>query len=352
MKKYVFYVFTFAIGLLFVAMSYKSESGSNEKTAITNLDSLVPNIESVKISQSGKEDAPGKILRKLYTKSSVNALRIPPIESRLLSALNYQSELLKQSLGEHKFGNLTINSSDLLQVVETLKKVKKCDQLSDWIDTYQICGSDMRGNVRFTGYYSPTVGASYKKTEEFNTPAYLAAKQEDSYSIVYVRNREEIHRMRLEGYAYLVFDSDHRDLVSFDGSSRTIVDDEGNKSYAPVFTLKTVTKGNRPVGASNQVPLTSEITVAVDAEYIPMGSVLMAEIPVVDERGNLIRKDLRFVLAQDKGSAIRGSGHVDLYMGEGEGAKNRIRNMNKYGKVWLLLPKSNDVNSALAQNIK
>ena len=349
MKKYVIYVFTFAIGMLFLAMSYRSEPASNETASA--LDSLLPSVESVKITQSGKEDSRNKILRKLYTKSSVSWLQFPAVESRLLAPLSYQAELLKQNVGEHKFGNLTINSSDLLQVVETLKKLKKNELLSDWVDTYQICGSDMRGNVRFTGYYSPTVSASYKKSDEYGTPVYLSGKQEDTYSVVFVKNQEDVHRMRLEGYAYLVFENGQRDLISYDGDSRTFYDDDGKKSYATVFSPKKISNKNRPVGASGGVPLTSEISIAVDAEYIPLGAVLMAEVPVIDERGNLIRKDLRFVLAQDKGSAIRGAGHVDLYMGEGESAGNRIRNMNKYGKVWLLLPKSNDVNSALAQNI-
>ncbi len=350
MKRYVIYLFTFATGLLLLAMSFQSEPIINAPTTING--SLIPSIESVKISQSGKEDPLNKVLRKLYTKSPINLLKLPEIEGKLLSSLSYQSELLKLNVGEHKFGNLTVNSSDLLQVVETLKKLKKSEQLTDWVDAYQICGSDMRGNVRFTGYYSPTVSAAYKKTEEYNTPVYLSTKQDDIYIVVYVKNAEEIHRMRLEGYAYLVFENGHRDLISYDGASCTLYSEDGKKSFATVFTPKNFSERNKPMGASSLVPLTRDISVAVDAEYIPLGSVLMAEIPIVDERGNLVRKDLRFVLAQDKGSAIRGAGHIDLYMGEGEGAKNRIRNMNKYGKVWLLLPKSNDVNSALAQNIR
>lgn len=350
MKKYFFYVFSFAVGLTFLAMSFGTDLQPNTNADVA-LNSLIPDLEAVKISQSGKEDKRDRVLRKLYTKSPINLLQLPTIESRLLCALGSQSQLVKQNIGERKYGNITVNSSDLLQVVETLRRLKKSDQLTDWVDAYQICGSDMRGNVRFTGYYSPTIDASYKKTDELSTPVYLAGNQENTYSIVYVRNQEDVHRMRLEGYAYLVFGNGRRDLLSYEGNSRTVCDDDGKKSYCPIFSLKTFNDKNKPVGASNHVPLTSDITVAVDEEYIPMGSVLMAEIPVVDERGNLVRKDLRFVLAQDKGSAIRGAGHIDLYMGEGEGAKNRIRNMNKYGKVWLLLPKSTDANSALAQNL-
>lgn len=350
MKKNFIYVFTFALGLAFLVMSFGIHTEPKTNTELT-LNSLIPNIEAVKISQSGKEDKGNKVLRKLYTKSPINLLQFPAIESRLLYALGLQYQLVNQNIGERKYGNITINSSDLLQVVETFKKLKKGDQLTDWIDAYQICGSDMRGNVRFTGYYSPTIDASYKKTDELNTAVYIAGKEENTYSIVYVKDQEDVYRMRLEGYAYLVFGNGHRELLSYDGNSRTVCNEDGKKSYCPIFAIKSINYKNKPVGASNHVPLTSDITVAVDDEYIPMGSVLMAEIPVVDERGNLIRKDLRFVLAQDKGSAIRGAGHIDLYMGEGEGAKTRIRNMNKYGKVWLLLPKSTDVNTTLAQNL-
>ena len=154
------------------------------------------------------------------------------------------------------------------------------------------------------------------------------------------------------------FPDGEKRLVAFDGDYRKVyeeVDNElGNESepkkvlarYTSVMSTKY--EKSKPMGAA-KIPLTSDVTVAVDNDYIPLGAVLLAEVPILDEQGNLIRMDLRFVLAQDTGSKIQGTGHVDLYMGEGDGAKNRIKNMNKYGRVWLLLPK--EKTKILAQNL-
>ena len=104
----------------------------------------------------------------------------------------------------------------------------------------------------------------------------------------------------------------------------------------------------------SKVPLTSDFTIAVDDNYIPLGSVLLAEIPILSANGSLIRTEMRFVVAQDRGSKIKGVSHVDLYMGEGDDAKERIKNMHKYGHIWLLLPKNAEPaarNKALAQKL-
>ena len=71
----------------------------------------------------------------------------------------------------------------------------------------------------------------------------------------------------------------------------------------------------------------------------------------IDEKGNFVRSELRFILAQDTGSAIIGSGHIDLYMGEGETGRKRIEFMNQSGRVWLLLPKEASEKKLLAQNL-
>jgi membrane-bound lytic murein transglycosylase len=144
--------------------------------------------------------------------------------------------------------------------------------------------------------------------------------------------------MQLEGVAYLQFPDGERRVVAYDGDSRKIESNDDESGYTSVFTQR---DKNRAMGVA-KVPLTTDFTVAVDANYIPLGSVLLAEIPILDGNGNLVRSEMRFVVAQDKGSKIKGISHVDLYMGEGDGAKNRIKDMNKYGRMWLLLPKTSE----------
>ncbi len=45
---------------------------------------------------------------------------------------------------------------------------------------------------------------------------------------------------------------------------------------------------NKPVGAAN-VPLTPLHSIAVDPAFMPLGSVLLAQVPVLDEKGELNR---------------------------------------------------------------
>ncbi len=44
------------------------------------------------------------------------------------------------------------------------------------------------------------------------------------------------------------------------------------------------------------------------------------------------------MLAQDKGGAIKGSGHIDWYQGIGEKAHDYASHLKHYGRIWLLLP--------------
>ncbi len=79
-------------------------------------------------------------------------------------------------------------------------------------------------------------------------------------------------------------------------------------------------------------------SIAVDPDYIPFGAVLLAKIPVLDENGKIYQHEYRFVTAQDRGGAIKGPGHVDLYEGVGEEALRRAGSLHHYGSLWLILP--------------
>jgi membrane-bound lytic murein transglycosylase A len=94
----------------------------------------------------------------------------------------------------------------------------------------------------------------------------------------------------------------------------------------------------QPVGAAN-VPLTPLHSVAVDPAYIPLGAVLLAQVPVLNPQGELTGHQFRLVLAQDKGAAIKTSGRIDLYQGIGDEARQRSDSLRHYGKIWLILPK-------------
>ncbi|HRJ51326.1 MAG TPA: MltA domain-containing protein [Candidatus Thiothrix moscowensis] len=80
-------------------------------------------------------------------------------------------------------------------------------------------------------------------------------------------------------------------------------------------------------------------TVAVDHKYIPLGSVLLAEVPRVDSWGNKVGHDWRLLFAQDKGADIKGAGRLDLYTGFGRRAEELAHDITGFSKTWLLVRK-------------
>ncbi len=361
MKNYwIAFLTTLTIAVTTVMIT-RSKKGSDRQQTDVALDSLLPDYKVLTVSTAPVQKKK-RVLNNIYTKVAIDSLKLPSINAKFLSALNNQVALLKKA-DDQKIGDLEVEADKMMQVVDIFRKAKSQKELTAALDAYQIKGDDQKGNVRFTGYYSPVISARRKADAVYKYPVYLSkTKQDEDMTLAYVRDRQDVRSMCVEGVAYLQFPDGEKRLVAFDGDYRKVYEEVDAESdhdltnngapkkilthYTSVMSTKYAT--SKPMGAA-KIPLTSDITVAVDEDYIPLGAVLLAEVPILDEQGNLIRMDLRFVLAQDTGSKIQGTGHVDLYMGEGDAAKNRIKNMNKYGRVWLLLPK--EKTKVLAQNL-
>ncbi len=99
---------------------------------------------------------------------------------------------------------------------------------------------------------------------------------------------------------------------------------------------------NEPVGSLGE-PVTPGRTIATDPDYFPEGALAFIRLrkPVFDENGKIKeRVDFsRFVLNQDKGSAIMGPGRVDLFCGFGIEAENTAGTLKENGELYLLLKK-------------
>jgi len=93
--------------------------------------------------------------------------------------------------------------------------------------------------------------------------------------------------------------------------------------------------GEGPRGAFN-VPLTAEHSIAVDPQFVPLGSPVMLSTtyPGTGQPLN------RLVFAQDTGSAIKGAGRADFYWGFGEEAGAIAGRMKQEGRMWVLWPKA------------
>jgi len=89
-----------------------------------------------------------------------------------------------------------------------------------------------------------------------------------------------------------------------------------------------------PKGAYG-IPLINERAIAVDPEYVPLGSPVFLVSQSPD--GKPLR---RLTLAQDTGAAIKGAARADYYWGFGEQAGTLAGRMKQAGSMWILWPRN------------
>jgi membrane-bound lytic murein transglycosylase A len=101
------------------------------------------------------------------------------------------------------------------------------------------------------------------------------------------------------------------------------------------FKESAASKDAGPVGALG-VPLTAGRSIAVDPAHVPLGLPVWLDTtrPVTNAR---LR---RLVVAQDKGSAIKGPGRIDLFWGAGEEAEAMAGPMRQQGSYWVIVPRA------------
>ena len=193
--------------------------------------------------------------------------------------------------------------------------------------------------------------------------------------LAFARSLADIYYMQLQGSGIIQYPSGEQEYLSFTATNghsyRSIekyvvknttykikdISEEGMKRFftenpdleeSILFTNPSYVffdrKRKRPHGAGH-VPLTSDISIAVDNKYIPLGSVLVAAVPVMNEKGRFSHHAYKILLAQDLGGAIRGSGHIDLYFGTGKKGRQKAMSTYHYGQLWLLLPKEASKNN-------
>lgn len=98
----------------------------------------------------------------------------------------------------------------------------------------------------------------------------------------------------------------------------------------------------QPVGALGE-PVTADRSIAIDPDYFPQGALAFIRLrkPVFDAEGNIKTRISfsRFVLSQDKGSAIKGPGRIDLFCGFGKNAQSTAGSLKEKGELYFLIKK-------------
>jgi membrane-bound lytic murein transglycosylase A len=264
---------------------------------------------------------------------------------------------------------------------------------------YQSVGNDGEGTVAFTGYFEPVYEGSLVRTEEYRYPLYrrpwgldrwgshptrAEIEGEDGllgvlspirgYELVWLRDRLEAYLIQVQGSAQINLTNGKVMSVGFAGNTdfpytslgkeliadgvipedemslpRLIQYFEENPSalntYIPRnnrFIFFRETFGAPPSGSLG-VPVTPERSIATDKSIMPPGALALirTEIPYVNQATGELENRLvtRYVLDQDTGSAIKGAGRVDIFMGSGEISGDRAGLIDWTGSLYYLLLK-------------
>ncbi len=380
--------------LLFL-ISCNTTPSTNDLLSIEQLQSFPIAKRNSVLNKTGiNKNSP--LLDSLYTLQSIRTIPFPTDNILLSLALQNQLKLLKlrKQSKRQRIGNLTVHLNQLRTLNKQLVYWQNghTETINESFDAYKIKGKDQRGNVYFTGYYTPVIEVDSVISTEypypiFNKPnkenwkdGFPSRKQIDGEDVLnglglelaYAKSLADIYYMQLQGSGIIEYPNGHQEYLSFTGTNKhkyrsietrviqskdlkiSDISMVGMKRFFKeypelekeiLFTNPSYVffdrKKNVPHGAGH-VPLTADYSIAVDPKYIPLGSTLLAAIPQVDEEGDFSHHEYRIVVAQDIGGAIRGSGHVDVYCGIGEEAQKKAMAFHHYGSLWLLLPKQKE----------
>ncbi|MCC6282418.1 MAG: MltA domain-containing protein [Saprospiraceae bacterium] len=264
-------------------------------------------------------------------------------EPMMFQAMYEQANYLRRRDTPSK-GASGISKSEMLRTVELLQSIQLLDPnvLLTTFDFYSINTDLKKDKVRVTGYYTPLIKASRVQTPEFPCPMLkrpesgipspaaieagaLAGK---GLELAWLSSQKELRNAQLQGSCLIEFPDGKREHFGFGGSVKG-----AGGTY--VF-FKEV---DEQVLGAGFFPLSPGYSVAVDTRYIPIGSTLLAELPNIDASGKLKGYTYRIIFAQDRGGAIKTTKRIDLYCGMGQKGLQEARKVNRFGRLWLLLPK-------------
>ncbi|MBE9250028.1 murein transglycosylase A [Dolichospermum sp. LEGE 00240] len=264
---------------------------------------------------------------------------------------------------------------------------------------YQSVGNDGKGTVKFTAYYEPVYVASRVRTSVYKYPLYRLPPDFQKWpkphpkrvdlegkdgllgdksrlrglELLWFRNRLDAYMVHIQGSAQIRLTNGRRTSVGFAGGTdyawtsigRELAKDgkmplsgltmpkliayfrqnpQELSNYLPRwerFVFFAETNGT-PATGSILVPVTAERSIATDKSLMPPGALalIVNSFPYPTNRGKLESRLVnRFVLDQDTGSAIKGPGRVDYFMGSGQLAGDRAGISGGNGLLFYLLLK-------------
>ncbi|MDA0149132.1 murein transglycosylase A [Vibrio sp. LaRot3] len=253
------------------------------------------------------------------------------------------------------------------------------------IQTAQLGGGDKQGNVLFTGYFSPVMELRHQPNEVYKYPVYAkpncdtncptraeiyaGALAGQGLELGYAPNMIDPFLMEVQGSGFVHFeDDDTLEYFAYGGKN--------NKAYVSIgkvliergevprekmsmkaikewvldnddATVREVLEQNpsfvffspqadAPVTGSAGIPLLPMASVAGDRSIFPMGTPILAEVPLLNADGSWSgAHQLRLLIVLDTGGAVK-QNHLDLYHGMGPRAGTEAGHYKHFGRVWKL----------------
>ena len=328
------------------------------------------------------------------SENELEKVQLPRFTKELVKGLKYQLKVLNYRKKEQLQANGVIDPSTekLEKTVQLLLDQQEADtpNFSSSLDAIQLAGDDGQGSVYFTGYFTPVLEVSHTQTSEYKYPIYArpqdwtgklpTRRQIDGegvlkgkgLEIAYTKNLLDIYFMQVQGSGIVEYEDGTNQILAFAGTNghryRSVGQYMMQQGYAneqnvslkkikeffrenpnlidPLlfvnesYVFFSLVKYQKTPKGAGHVPLTTEYSIAVDRDHIPMGSCLLAKVPIIDNQNRIAHYEWRILIAQDVGGAIKGPGRVDLYTGVGEDGRRKASALHHYGKLWLLTPRA------------
>lgn len=273
------------------------------------------------------------------------------------------------------------------------------DQLNTWvlqsgeptelatygIQTAQLGGGDRKGNVLFTGYFSPVMELRHEPDDEYKYPVYGlpdctndcptrgqiydGALEGLGLELGYAANMIDPFIMEVQGSGFVHYEDDDSlqyfayagknnkayvsigrvlieagEVAKADMSLKAIKDWVLNNDEQAVQQLLEQNpsyvffspRDDSDVKGSAGIPLLPMASVAGDRNLFPMGTPILAEVPLLNADGTWSGAHaLRLLIVLDTGGAVK-ENHLDLYHGMGPRAGTEAGHYKHFGRVWKL----------------
>jgi membrane-bound lytic murein transglycosylase A len=309
-----------------------------------------------------------------------------------IHSCNKFSKMAQNRLIGGQIGNITAGDfrdvCEIAQVVKTMSNEQAQNFFENWFRPFLVENRSGKSEGLFTGYYEASLNGSKVKTEQFQYPIYArpqdltnevyfsreeiekGALKEKNLELLYVDDKVDLFFMHIQGSGRVKLPNGSSVRVGYDGRnnlpfiavSNYMADkgylDRNNLNASTVrqwlknnpekadevmnvnslFIFFRIIEGEYVVGGQG-VPLTQERSLAIDSDIIPYGLPIYLETKL-KKKDKSTEKYSRLFIAQDTGSAIKGTVRGDVFFGHGTDAEEKAFYMASKGQYYILLPSS------------